>query len=70
MKKAIIESLKEAGRLAFFAALTALVGWATQQLTNLDPSTTYYIVGTALLRIVDRFIHTNEDIKATGISPF
>lgn len=69
-KQAIIEAVKEVGRLAFFAALTAVLGWATTKVSSLDPSSVYYIVGTLVLRAVDKYLHTNPDTKATGIAPF
>ena len=69
-KEAILEAVKEVARLALFAALTAAVAWATERLSGLDPSSTFYIIGTVVLRFVDKFLHSNEDISATGISPF
>lgn len=68
-KQALIEMAKEAARIAFFGALTALLGWFSQQLAGLDPSSVYYVVGTVVLRLVDKYIHENKDIAATGISP-
>lgn len=67
--KAIVEAAKEALRIAFFAALTALVAWGTQSLTSVDPSSTFYIVGTVALRLADKFVHENKDIKVNGIAP-
>lgn len=69
-KQAILEAVKEVGRLAFFAALTAVVGWVATQLSTLDTSSAYYIVGTVALRFVDKYIHTNEDMDTSGIAPF
>lgn len=68
--KAITEAIKEAGRLAFFAAVSALVAYATTKLSTLDPTSVYVVVGTVLLRVVDKYIHSNENISATGIAPF
>lgn len=68
-KQAIIEGLKEVGRLAFFAAITAVLGWLTTKVSSLDPTSIYYIVGTVLLRFLDKVIH-KSDIKAAGIAPF
>lgn len=70
MQKAIIEALKEAGRIAFFAAIAAVVGWVTTKVSSLDPNSTFYIIATVLLRLVDKYIHQNDNIKAEGISPF
>ena len=69
-KQAIIEAIKEAARLAFFAALAALVAWATDKLGALDPTSLQVVIGTAVLRIIDKFVHENKDIKAKGIAPF
>lgn len=69
-KQAIIEAVKEGLRIAFLAAVVALVGWAGEQVSSLDPTSTYYIAGTFFLRLIDRFIHTNENISIKGIAPF
>ncbi len=70
MQKAIIEALKEAGRIALFAAIAAVIGWATTQVSSWDPNSTYYIVATVLIRLADKYVHENKDIKADGIAPF
>lgn len=69
-REALIEMVKEAGRIAFFAALTAVVAWAGQKVGALDPNSVFYIVGTLVLRLVDKYIHENQDIKAQGVAPF
>lgn len=69
-KRALWEALKEGGRLAFFAGLTALVAWGSQQLQLLDPTSYFYVIGTLVLRLADKFIHENEEVKANGIAPF
>lgn len=68
-KQAILESVKEVARLAFFAALTAIVGWASQKVAGLDPTSIHYVIGTLLLRFVDKYVH-KSDMKANGIAPF
>lgn len=68
-KKAIIEGAKEVLRLAFFAAITAVVAWLTEKVGGADPSSTFYIVGTLVLRFADKYVH-KSDIKANGIAPF
>lgn len=68
-KPAFKEALKEVARIALFAAVTAVVGWAGEQLAGLDPSSTFYIVGTLVLRMVDKYIH-KLDSPAKGIAPF
>lgn len=69
-KEAILEAVKEVGRLAFFAALTAVLGWASTKVSSFDPTSTYYIVGTVLLRLVDKYVHASPDIDRNGIAPF
>lgn len=68
--QAIVEAIKEAGRIAFFAAVTALVAWASDKLAGLDPTSMTVVIGTVVLRVVDKFVHENNDIKANGIAPF
>jgi len=67
---AIWEAVKEVARLAFFAALSAAVAWATTKLTALDPTSVWVLVGTVVLRFVDKWIHENENVRASGIAPF
>lgn len=69
-KKAILEAVKEVGRLAFFAALTAVIGWVSTKLSAFDPSSAYYIVGTLILRTVDKYVHTSTKTKLNGVAPF
>lgn len=69
-KQAIIEAVKEVVRLALFAAASAVVAWATTQLTNADPSSVMVMVGTVVLRFVDKWIHENKDTKLNGLAPF
>lgn len=69
-KSAVVEAVKEGGRLAFFAAIAALVAYATERLGAFDPSSVYVVVGTALLRVVDKYVHENKDIEAQGVAPF
>lgn len=69
-KKAIIEGVKEAGRVAFLGALSAVILWAGTLVSSLDPTSLQYIVLTILLKAGDKFVHKSEDIKATGIAPF
>lgn len=68
-KYAIIATLKEAFRIALFAGLSALALWIGQKLTTLDPTTTDWLVGTFLLRLIDKYINKNQDNSYQGISP-
>lgn len=69
-KTAILEAVKEVARLAFFTAISAVVAWATAKLSSLDPSSSFVIIGTVVLRFVDKWLHTNDNVSATGIAPF
>ena len=69
MNKAILETVKEASRIALFAAATALIGWASAKLAGFDPNSTYYVLGTVLLRLADKWIHENDNVALKGISP-
>jgi len=69
-KKAIVEALKEVARLAFFAAMSAAVGWAAQKAQLLDPTSTQYIIATLALKFLDKWVHENDQIEAKGIAPF
>lgn len=68
-KEALIEAVKEAARLAVLAAIAAVLLYLGELVNVLDPTSLQYMIGTALLRIADRYVHKNPDIKATGISP-
>lgn len=69
-KQAIIESLKEVIRIVVLAAITAAVGWATNKLSGLDPNSLFYVVGTLVLRFVDKWLHENQNVSAKGLLPF
>lgn len=68
-KEAIIEAAKEAFRLALFAAVAAIVAYVSQLVEAGDPASLWVLVGTAILRIVDKYIHEDPDIKLNGLSP-
>lgn len=69
-KQAIWEATKEVVRLALFATASAVVAWATTKLTSLDPSSVQVMVGTVVLRFVDKWIHENQATKLNGLAPF
>lgn len=66
---ALVEALKEGLRIALFAGVTALVAWASKELELMDPTSTFYIVGTMGLRLVDKFIHEDDTNDLKGLSP-
>ena len=67
-KQAIVEAAKELARIAFLGALSAVLAWATTKVAGLDPSSVYAVVGTIVLRTVDRFVHESSS-KFKGVSP-
>lgn len=68
--KAVWEGVKEVGRLALFAALSAAAAWLTDKLSGLDPNSVWVIVGTVILRFWDKYRHKNPAVKSNGIAPF
>lgn len=69
-KSALLEAGKEVARLAILGALSAVLAWATTQIGSLDPNSVYALVGTVVLRAIDRYIHKNDDIQAKGLVGF
>lgn len=69
-KKAIIEGVKEVLRIAYLAAAVAVLGYASEKLNMLDPTSTFYIVGTLALKFADKVVHKSERTKRSGIAPF
>ena len=68
-RTALMEGVKEILRLAFFAAVAAIITYLTNVLTSLDPTSVEAIALTVFLRFVDKYVHKNDDIKANGIAP-
>lgn len=64
-KQSALEALKEAGRVV----VLALVSWGLAKLGSL-PQTETVLIGTILLRMVDKFIHEWEETRANGLVPF
>lgn len=69
-KQALIELIKEGLRIALFAAISAVLSWATTQIADLPPDSVYAVVGTLILRLVDKYVHENKEVKAKGLAPF
>lgn len=70
MNKAVISAAKEAGRIFFLAGVSAVIAWGTTQLTSLDPSSTWVVVATLALKVADKYVHDNDNMKANGVAPF
>jgi len=64
-KESVFEAVKEAARVVVFA----LVSWGLAKLGSL-PQTEVIMIGTIVLRMVDKFIHEWESTKAKGLVPF
>jgi hypothetical protein len=69
-KPAIIKTVKELLRIAALGALAALVSYLTTKVASLPPNSAYALAGTLVLRLVDKYVHSNENISASGIVPF
>lgn len=72
-KQAIIEGIKEVGRIAFFAAITAILAWFSDKVGMLDPTSAFYVIGTLILRFGDKVLHeikTGKFADVKGIAPF
>lgn len=70
MKEAVISAVKEGGRIFFLAGLVAISQWIASKVSGYDPSSTAFIVGTLAVKMLDKFVHDNKDIKAKGVAPF
>ena len=63
-----METAQELARVAFFAALSAVVAFAANKLAGMNQSETIVIVGTLVLKMVDGYIHENPKIKSNGLT--
>ncbi len=68
-KQATVDTAKELFRVVLFAGVSVVVAWGTTKLTTLDPTSVWVIVGTVVLRMVDKWVHTNDKVKLNGLSP-
>jgi len=66
MSKAKIEALKELGRLLLLAIVPVLV----TQLANVQDPTAWALIGTAILKAIDKAIHVSDKTKLNGLAPF
>jgi hypothetical protein len=67
-KKALLEGLKQFGRVALFAALPVIV--SSLQEGSFDWKVTGLAVFVAVLAAVDKWVHENENTELTGITPW
>lgn len=69
-KQSALEGVKELCRTLFFACLTAAVMYGYTYLNgNYDPSSIQFVLGTVLLRGLDSFVHHNDSIPVSTLSP-
>lgn len=66
MSKAKIEALKELGRLLLLAVIPVLVTW----LGNVQDPALWVLLGTAILKSVDKAIHVTDKTTKNGLVPF
>jgi len=65
---AIIEGLKETGRVAVIAALPLIISGI--EAGNLDWRLVAITGAIAALKGLDKFVHKNDNINANGVLPF
>ncbi len=69
-KKVVLDFVKEGLRVAIFGAISSLVAYGLNQLGASDQTNTVVIVGTLVLKALDRAIHEDQSINSKGILPF
>jgi hypothetical protein len=67
--KPVQEALKEVARLALVAAASTAIGEIVGYLANME-QTPIVVVLFAAFKAIDKWIHENPNIKATGLIPF
>ena len=67
-KKALMEAGQEIARVAFFAALSAVVAYGLRQFANMDQTEIVVVAGTILLKFVDKYVHDSKFIKFNGLT--
>lgn len=60
------EGLKELARLLILAIVPVLITY----LATVENPTVWILLGTAVLRAIDRAIHVNPDTNTNGLVPF
>jgi hypothetical protein len=69
-KEVAINFIKEALRVAILGAVSALVALGLNELGAADQTNEIVIIGTLLLKGLDRAIHENKNTEAKGLLPF
>jgi hypothetical protein len=69
LNKAVIwEAVQEMARVAFFGAVSALISFGLQQLGVKNQQEPVIMIGTLLLKGLDKYIHDNPKIDSTGLT--
>lgn len=66
-QKAFNESVQEVFRVAAFAAFSAVVSYLLNRFSGM-PQTEVVVIGTILLRLVDKYIHESKFTKLNGLT--
>jgi hypothetical protein len=66
-RKAAVEALQEVSRVAFFGAISALVSVALEKVAGF-PQTEVTVIGTLVLKLVDKYINESKYIKLNGLT--
>lgn len=69
-RSALWEAVKEILRLAVFAAISAAIAGAIDYLSGFNSTETWVVVGLAVLRFADKWIHERKDVASKGLLPF
>ena len=67
-KKALMEAGQEVVRVVFFASVSALIAWGLAKLGVADQTDTVVILGTLVLKGLDKYIHDAKFIKFNGLT--
>lgn len=66
---AIVEAIKETGRLVVFGVISAFITAVTNQFATL-PQDQLTVFLTLALRAIDKWVHEEKSIDRSGILPF
>jgi hypothetical protein len=74
-KSPLYEAIKEAGRYAFFMAISVFVSVLSQKLANMPQNDTMIVVLTLALRMADKYLHEKNKkqgyiAEPKGLLPF
>lgn len=64
------ETLKEGARIVILAAVSALLSFLLGKVVPDMPQTQTTAILTLVLKMADKWIHSNQDLTANGLLPF